>query len=65
MRLGAAEEQFLAMTGGGSDGCDDDNDEDKDDDDNKVSDSLMVVSSILSELDADILRSRVLRHNRL
>ena len=53
------------MTGGGSDGCDDDNDEDKDDDDNKVPDSLMVVSSILSELDADILRSRVLRHNRL
>ena len=53
------------MTGGGSDGCDDDNDEDKDDDDNKVPDSLMVVSSILSELDADILRSRVLRHNRV
>ena len=62
MRLGAAEEQFLAMTGGGSDGCDDDND---DDEENKVPDSLQVVSSILSELDADILRSRALRHNRL
>ena len=66
LRLGAAEEQFLAMTGGGADGCDDDNDndDDKDDDDNgnKVPDCLQVVSSILSELDTDILRSRVLQH---
>ena len=54
------------MTGGGADGCDDDNDndDDKDDDDNgnKVPDCLQVVSSILSELDTDILRSRVLQH---
>ena len=51
------------MTGGGADGCDDDNDndDDKDDDDNgnKVPDCLQVVSSILSDLDTDIHRSRV------